>query len=65
MVHIEKDVFIWFQMLSRNHPFQSCALFMCALEWNLDPLRMKSHALHLLNLPKPQLLSISTLFTLS
>lgn len=36
-VHMEKDVVPWFQMVSRNQPFQSWSLFTRALELEFGP----------------------------
>lgn len=36
-VHMENDVVPWFQMISRNHPFQSWAMFTRALEMEFGP----------------------------
>lgn len=37
VVHMEKDVVSWFQMLTRNQAFQSYAMFTRALEIEFGP----------------------------
>jgi hypothetical protein len=49
-VHMDKDVVPWYQMLSRNHPFQSWVAFTRSLELEFGPSPFDSPRAHLFKL---------------
>ena len=56
-VHMEKDVVPWFQMISRNHPFQSWAMFTRALEMEFGPSPYESPRLALFKLTQTSIVA--------
>jgi hypothetical protein len=56
-VHMEKDVVPWFQMISRNQPFQSWVMFTRALEMEFGPSPYES--------PRPTLFKLTQTSTVA
>ena len=56
-VHMEKDVVPWFQMISRNQPFQSWTMFTRALEMEFGPSPYES--------PRPTLFKLTQTSTVA